>query len=81
MCEKIESDKVGGWKFILDILPPIQIPQPNLSQQFPTPSGWQPPASNLADKNYKVRINKYVLWFQCIRTIWWKYGFEWSVPV
>ena len=54
----IESNEAGGWRFIQDILPPIQIPQPDLDREFPTPSGWQPPAADLADRAYPVR-NKY----------------------
>ena len=52
----IEADQPGGWNHVEDILPPIQIPKPDLNQTFPTPSGWQPPAKDLKDRNYPVRF-------------------------
>ena len=51
---KIEANEPGGWDFVEAILPPIRIRTPDLSQKFPTPSGWQPPAKDLLDRNYPV---------------------------
>ena len=36
------DDAVKRWSAVEDILPPIQIPAPNLNQPFPTPSGIYP---------------------------------------
>ena len=33
------EDASKRWRAVEDILPPIQIPTPNLNQPFPTPSG------------------------------------------
>lgn len=53
---KIEASDPGGWDFVEAILPPIQIPTPDMNQKFPTPSGWQPPAQDLLERNYPVKI-------------------------
>ena len=36
------DDTRKRWSAVEDILPPIQIPTPNLNQPFPTPSGIYP---------------------------------------
>ena len=62
------------WSAVEDILPPIQIPSPDLNQPFPTPSGknscsncnlpnrigWQPPQPEKSEHlEYVVRRNRF----------------------
>merc|ERR1712212_1173571 len=54
------QDASKKWSAVEDILPPIQIPTPNLNQSFPTPSGWQPPQpEKIIDLDYVVRRNRF----------------------
>merc|ERR1712106_1083593 len=50
-----------NWKQIVEPnLPQIQIPEPNLNQPFPTPSGWQPPYPEKTTKlAYSVRRTRF----------------------
>jgi len=50
-----------NWKQIVEPnLPQIQIPEPNLNQPFPTPSGWQPPyPEKTAKLAYSVRRTRF----------------------
>jgi len=51
----IESE----WKYVEDVLPPIQVPMPDMNQTFPTATGWQPPyPEQTAELDYRVRRNK-----------------------
>ena len=61
---KIEANEPGGWDFVEAILPPIRIPTPDMSQKFPTPSGWQPPAKDLLDRNYPVNRKMAILSYE-----------------
>lgn len=49
---------INPWKFVEDILPPIQIPQPDMNQKFPTPTGWQPPSKDLQSFDYPFFVER-----------------------
>lgn len=44
------------WKFVEDILPRSVVPDPKPKSEYP--SGWQPPADNLAERPYYVERTK-----------------------
>lgn len=44
------------WKYVENILPPLVIPDPKPKSEYP--SGWQPPAENVAERPYYVERTK-----------------------
>ncbi|CBY20607.1 unnamed protein product [Oikopleura dioica] len=53
-----QVNNINPWKFVEDILPPIQIPQPDMNQKFPTPTGWQPPSKDLQSFDYPFFVER-----------------------
>lgn len=59
LATSAQVKNINPWKFVEDILPPIQIPQPDMNQKFPTPTGWQPPSKDLKSFDYPYFVERY----------------------
>ncbi|XP_064603513.1 large ribosomal subunit protein mL49-like [Liolophura sinensis] len=47
------------FKFVERLLPNYVIPDPPKHEEYPTPSGWVPPAENIPDLPYSVRRTRH----------------------
>ena len=59
LATSAQVKNINPWKFVEDILPPIQIPTPDMNQKFPTPTGWQPPSPDLQTFDYPYFVERY----------------------
>ncbi|ELV11955.1 39S ribosomal protein L49, mitochondrial [Tupaia chinensis] len=51
-------EPVNEYRFVELLLPPTSIPKPSKHEQYPTPSGWQPPRDPPPKLSYSVQCSR-----------------------